>query len=632
VIDSDHHVLINGVPYRLAEDAEGEHYIYDTPTLRAPNSQIIQGGDPGEVNIEPGTIIWKLDTWTDGEGQLKFNPENPGRSEILEGVNFFGRPGNLFLGYEPNITQANGGGDFSDEVGLVVARNELYVMGIGSASDDYYAWDGPLDWGAADQVTTTTDGAMSALAMAGDGQYLFFIKTGSDAIMRWDGSTWTTHNNQTENETAQLAELGDYLYKYDDTGKVWELSKVTGNTSTAETPILDFSAQGTVRRFTHRKIVAGDNRLYVLATYKYQSVLYEIVPTSAAQTGFGREILRLKGMRAESVWHHGGFVYWTGVDHEADGIVGARRVIYYLQPDRSHGTLGELRSFDLGQRVPGGITMLGASRLNTFGLISAGTYTGRDEDDAEIDLWEVDAISGGYGIGGKGSSLVLTEHYEATSMEFHEGKVFATIKDEATGSTHRVIFWDVTEYDTAGMAISPAHDMGLASSKVLEAIETELDPLPAGTEVQISYSLDGGSWTALTNNTTDGSTGTLEVVSTDTAVKSFRSIRIKVALVGTASATPVVRSVNVRASANETGKVWQLLLDCTDESSVRGFSGAKLEANIRALSNTVIAFRDGYQDRNPNSYTEYDTLVERVTIINDHPGEGIAQIILREVD
>jgi hypothetical protein len=376
VIDSEYHFLLNGVQYQAAEDAEGEHYIYDTPTLRAPNAQIVQGGDPGEVNIDPATLLWKLTDWSEGEGQVKYDASQPARSEILEGVNFFGRPGNLFLGYEPNIAQNSGATDFATEVGLVVARGQLYAMAIGNLNDDFYAWDGPDDFAAGVSISGPTSGAHSALSMAGDGNYLFFTQWGGDSVFRWTGSSWAQHNNQTGGDQLnQLVSAGDYLYKYDIDGKVYELSRVTANTSTAETPILDISSQGTIQRFTQRKIVAGNGRVYIMAVYHYETVIYEIVPTSAAQTGYGREMLRIPGMQGESMWFHGGFLFWTGIDNEADGTVGARRVVYYLQPDASYGTLGELRSWDLDQTIAGGIVMMGASRLNTFGLIGAGTYS-----------------------------------------------------------------------------------------------------------------------------------------------------------------------------------------------------------------------------------------------------------------
>jgi hypothetical protein len=631
MIDGEFHITLNGVNYRLAEDAEGDHYILDTPTLRAPNSQLVQGASSSLVNLSPDVLMWSIDDWSGGEGQLRFDPEFPNRSEVIEGINFFGRPGDMFLGYEPTITQATGGGDFADEVGLVVARNELYAVGIGASSDDYYAWDGPADWGAATSVSGTTDGARSALAIAGDGQYLFFVQHNTVNIRRWDGSSWTNHNNQTTNDACQLAARGDYLYKLNQDGLVYEVSKVTANSSTPETAILDFSAEGDIQRFDRRKIVTGDQRVYVMATYKYETVIYEIIPTTPAQTGFGREMLRMQGMRGGSIWFHGGFLYWTGVDNEADGSVGANRVLYYLQPGASYGSLGELRSFYTDQPVPGGVFMMGASALNTFALVGPATRSGVTPAAAEIDLWQVDAIGGGFGVVGRGSPLSLGEHYEPTSMQFFEGKIFVSVTEEDGGGTDKVLFWDISDYDTAGLTISPAHNFGIAADKVLQSIETVLEPLPASTSVTISYSLDGAAWADLTTNADDNSTGTLEVVSTDSAVKTFRSLRIKIALVGTASATPVVKAVNVRASVNETYKVWQVLLDASDESAPRGWNGAKLYAALEALSNSVVEFKDGYKDRTPGVWTSHDVIVEKVTLIGSQPGEGYVQVLLREV-
>jgi hypothetical protein len=632
VITSEFHVEINGVKYRLAEDGEGEHYVLDRQTLRAPNTQIVQGADSALINVNPETLVWSWDAWDGGEAQLKFTPEGKNRAQVIEGLNFYGRPGDIFLGFEPNLTTDSGAATFTDEVGLVVGRaGTLFAIAIGATSPAYYTWDGPLDWSAS-SATGSTDGARSALAIAGDNNYTFFVRHNTDEVWRYDGS-WALHNDQTGGDVAcQLASWGDYLYKYDQDGKVYELSKVTANTATAETAILDVSSEGTDRFFARRHIVAGDRRVYVMRTYKTSTVIYEIIPSSAAQTGYGRELLRMEGVRGESMWFHGGFLYWTGVDDEPDATVGYRRVMYYLQPDASYGAVGELRSFDFDQRVAGGLWMTGASRNNTFAIVGLATLKGKNPATAEIDLFEVDAISGGFGVVGLGATLSLGEHFEPTSLVFHEGKYFASIRDKATGNTHRVMFWDTMEYNTSGYTISPAHDFGLASTKVLQSIEVVCEPLPTNASIQLAYSLDGGSFTSLSAYTTDSGTGESVVISTDAAPKTFRSMRVKLTLNGDADETPIVKAVNVRASSNETYKVWQLLVDCTDEGSPRGYSGEDLIDNLVGLNNdTVVAFKDGYTVRRPGEYDEHDVIVQNVILNLTKPGEGLARVTLREV-
>ena len=632
MVGSEFHFKINGVPYRAAEDAEGEHYVLQTATLRAPNAQVVQGSDSNLVNMSPDHLVWSIDSWAGGEGQLKWTSENKDRSEIIEGLNFFGRPGNLLSGHLSTPAQDSGASAFSTEVGLVVAREQLYAVGIGAAADDFYAWATAPQFAAGVSIGST-DGARSPLAMAGDANYLFFVKHGTDEVWRWDGSSWANHNDQTGgNDATQLAVWGDYVYKLDQEGKVYELSKVTANTATPETPILDFSSDGDINSFAPRRIVAGDRRIYVLAAHNWTTTLYEIIPSSAAQAGYGREIKRWVGMRGESIWFHDGFVYWTGKDKEADGTVGARRVLYYLQPDASYGSLGEVRSFDLAQGIAGGTVMTGPTGLNTWGFAVASTFNGQTAVQAEMSLWEVDAISGGYGVTGIGD-LDLGDQYVATSMAYHKGLTFITQKDRTAGTTHRIQYWSPKSFNnTVGFAISPAHDFGVAATKVLQSIELVTESLPTGTYVTLSYSLDGAAWVVGATFNTVSATGERVVISTDSAPKTFRSLRIKTALTSTSTKTPVVKAVNVRASVNETYKVWQLLVDCTDETSPRGFNGAKLIDNLLSLNNdTVIAFVDGYRDQAPNASTEYDVVVESVILPLSQAGQGYAQVVLREV-
>ena len=634
MITSEFDVTINGVNYHIAEDAEGEGYVMQYRQLRAPNAQIVQGSDAARVNINPDTLIWSWDDWSDGEGQVVFDPTQPGRSYVNQATNFMGRPGNVFGGYKAYTALNAAAGNFIPVVGLVVARGVAYAVEVGSALDDFYVFDG-TDFDAAVSIGST-DGARSPLAITGDRNYLFFVVHNTDDMWRWDGSTWAKHNDRTgTNSDTQLEQLGDFVYKLDSEGKVYELSKVTANLATVETAILDFSAQGTIQDFENKKIVAGWNRVYVLATYDYETVLYEITPTSAAQTGFGRELARFTGLKGESIWHQGGFIYWTGIDNEADASVGARRVLYYLQPGASWGTLGEVRSFVLNadQPIPGGLVMGGAGRLNTSAFVVAATYEDSTEATEHINLFEVDAISGGFGALGEGN-LGLSGHYECVSLVFFKGKYLAAMRQVSGGTNPRVTTWNTEDYNNnQAFVVSPQMDFGIAATKVLQSIELVTEPLPTGSpSVIVSYKLDGGSWTSVGTYGTDGGTGQKVVISTDSTLKSFRSMQIRIGLNNTDALTSIVKAVNVRATVNERFRVWTLMLDATDETSPRGLNGAALISNLTSLGqDTVVEFSDGYQNRNRGVFNSHDVVVENVVPLLTQPGEGRIQVTLREV-
>ena len=637
MITSEFHVTINGVNYRLAEDAEGEHYNHVKEALRPPNSQIVQGESSNKFNVRADMLLWNWSDWTEGEGQIKFDGSMPGRSLILEGVNFFGRPGNLFLGYTATAVLNSAAGAFTTRTGLVVAKGGLYAVGVGAGQDDYYAWDtgDNISWQAGTSMSLT-DGAISEQAICGDAARFYFVKYGTDSVYSVvPGGAVTLINDQTNAVACQLIELGDYLYKYDVTGYVYELSKVTPNTTTPEVAIFDFASSGgcDTAHFVGNKIVAADNRVYAMAVQGETTIIFEIVPSSSAGTGFGRELTRIEGLVGESMWWHGGFLFWTGRDSEPDATQGPNRSVYYYQPSAAWGTLGEVRSFQPAQPITGTQIAAQAGRLHTSAFVGVGTYDGRTAAQAALSLFEVDAVKGSFGQSGRPAAALAAEQVPL-DVVYWNGLYVAAYKDVATGTTFGQTVWDTSTYSaTSGIAISPEHDFDISSEKILHAIEIITEPLPANTSVIVSYSLDGAAWVATTTFDTDGSTGGTVNISSSSSTKVFRSLRLKVQLDGTSSATPVLKSVNVRASLDQRVNVWALLVDCTDETAPRGYDGAALIANLVGIAdNTVIAFVDGYRNRGLASASNftYNVVIDGLSVVLSQPGEGYAQLVLRE--
>ena len=638
MITTEFHVTINGVNYRLAEDAEGQHYIHVKEALRPPNSQIVQGESSNKFNVRSDLLLWTWTDWTEGEGQIKFNASLPGRSLILEGVNFFGRPGNLFLGYTATAVLNSAASAFNVQTGLVVAKGGLYAVGVGAGQDDYYAWDtgDNISWQAGISMSLT-DGAISEQAICGDAARFYFVKHGTDSVYHVvPAGAVTLLNDQTNAVAAQLIEMGDYLYKYDVSGYVYELSKTTVNTTTPEVAVWDFASSGgcDAAHFIGNKIVAGDNRVYAMAVQGETTIIFEIVPSSSAGTGFGRELTRIEGLVGESMWWHGGFLFWTGRDSEPDATQGPNRSIYYYQPGQSWGTLGEVRSFQPAQPITGSRVAAQAGRLHTSAFVGVGTYDGRTAAQAALSLFEVDAVKGSFGQSGRPLAALAAEQVPL-DVVYWNGLYVASYKDLATGAVFGQTVWDTSTYSTvSGVAISPEVDFDITSEKVLHSIEIITEPLPASTSVTVSYSLDGAAWVATTAFDTDGSDGGIVTISSSSSTKAFRSLRLKVQLDGTSSATPVLKAVNVRAGLDTRVNVWSLIVDCTDESAPRGYDGAKLISNLTGITdNTVIAFVDGYPNRGQlaaNNST-YSVIIDGLSVQLSQPGEGVAQIVLREV-
>lgn len=637
MIDSEFPIELAGVRYRIAEDGEGPGYNMTTPTVRAPNTQIVQGDDPGQVNLDPSTMLWTLEDWSSGEGDLKTGDDN-GRSQTIHGLNFYGRPGEIFSGYRAWPAIANGGGaNFSTLVSLVVAMDTVYALELVAGNPYYYTFNKTtLQFSARQTFAGVTNGIQAVNSLCGDNNALFFHEQGGDNIYTWPGSgAPTLLNNQLGGHAdSQMVELGDYLYILQSDGKMYEISKTTVNTTTAETPILDLSSNGTFNNMaTNLVTTVGDNRVYVMAVWNNYTSIYEIIPTTAATTGYGRELTKIHGLKGETIWAHGGFVYWIGTDMEPDGNDGPRRLIYYWQPGQSRGTLGEVRT-QLGI-APGShaTPTAGASRLNTWAFALEGVDEDFGVGDDGIGLWEVDALSGGFGQVGGGHEGGVNDFGEGDCLTliYHDGFYLASYQD--VGASYGVWTWDTGRPSVNTQIVtSPEHDFGISGEKVLQSIEVRTNEMPVGGSVQLAYSVDGGAFQAVSpTHNTDGDAGLKWVVSTDSATVTFRGLRIKMTIVNSADQV-IVKAVDVRASANSTFQKWQLLLDVSDETSPRGYNGAKLIDKLQALvPQTVVSFKDGYTDRNPGAFDEYDVIVEEVFLDLDRPGEGTAIVILREV-
>jgi len=66
MIDSENHISLDGVKYRLDEAAEGEHYIRAGEPLRPPNAQVVQGETGQKFQMRPDTLLWSITDWSGG--------------------------------------------------------------------------------------------------------------------------------------------------------------------------------------------------------------------------------------------------------------------------------------------------------------------------------------------------------------------------------------------------------------------------------------------------------------------------------------------------------------------------------------------------------------------------------------
>lgn len=618
------HVKVNGVWYRLAEDAEGVHYQLTLQPLRAPNSQLVQG-DTGEFQIRPDVLLWSWTDWSEGEGQINVEQREPGRSRILQGVEPFQKPGTLTTGHKATVVNDSGGSPMSGGYSLVSAYDTLWAIATSGISA--YPWNPATDeFDPGEGMTGVSQ--VDPNSCVGDSDYLFVHDRGTNEIRRrTDAGVWSLHNDQcTLTGEVIMTEMGPYVYIWvPETGTVYEISKETANTTTAEVPITYVNASNYVNS-DQALMVQGDGRVYLAQHDATRTRMHEITPSSAAGTGFGNELAVINGVTPEAVWYAAGTLFMMAHDRTPDGTVGSDRQIFYIDPGGSYGTLGSVRGFTdtNGPSALYAVPAQGRLAMSAFALPA--TNEANDTDDVRMNLFEVDQVTGGFAAtGGDDGTLATTS--QPISCVYFQGAYYLS-------TNSALIRWNVQTRSVAetGIAESPANTFGLTGEKILESITVICDPLPSGSSIDVGYSIDGAAWVDATAVSVAGSSEGTLTISTDTSTKQFNSLEVRVKLNGSGSSAPTVRAVDVYASVNRRVKVWDLMLDCTDDAAPQGYNGAQIIRNIMDISeNTVIDFVDNYltHDHTYNG-DQYDVKMDGASLTVTQPGEGIVSLRLIE--
>ncbi|MCI0526003.1 MAG: hypothetical protein L0Y56_00925, partial [Nitrospira sp.] len=195
------------------------------------------------------------------------------------------------------------------------------------------------------------------------------------------------------------------------------------------------------------------------------------------------------------------------------------------------------------------------------------------------------------------------------------------------------------KYTKSSFAISPWHDFDLADEKLFTSLTLSCEALPADWTVYVDYAKNGStSWTNVITYTTDGGTGTRTNVSTDSSTIEFQTLSIRIRMVydgaGIPTTYPVVLGIDVRAMVVQHVKTWTLLMSLSDDKSGnQGHSGARKTTNIKTAGalGMVLDFKDGYVSHVPGVYTQHDVVIDSYSIVGSTPGEGVVQVVLKEI-
>lgn len=199
-----------------------------------------------------------------------------------------------------------------------------------------------------------------------------------------------------------------------------------------------------------------------------------------------------------------------------------------------------------------------------------------------------------------------------------------------TNYTGQVGYWE-----------SPKWDMDYPmEQKNLIGFHLTFEPLVSGMFLDVSYSIDGGAFTALTqitSATSGASAGRVFIpVATISSQKKFFQMQYRVTMTSsTAVKTPILYAITAESKLTRKREEWELVIRLKDEQSRTRPSDRKvkgptlrdwLETTVK--SGNVVTFQDGFRYQNANQYTTSIVTIEEMTDVVMEPGEGSCRLVL----
>ena len=627
MIDGYFHVKLGSYKYRLATNSDDQHYSARLVPLNISNAQIVQSSDP-KYDLRPDTAVWEMTDWSGGEGTKKFDNETGNEYDLSYNIDALHTPGSIRLSNAVEAAGINRTGT------LVKASDKLFHF---SSSDDTIGtYSGNLantTWDEQD-AGTISDSDYFGVRGDGDGKYIYMPIGSLNDIYRYephatytndmaDTDKWVDADSQAVFDSP-LVKIGNKIFiVHLDGAKISVVEYSTTATPTVSPTEIFVAYEGNLDAGSNQGIVCrGDNELFVCVRTKAgESILYRITPASALGEAFGTEVGRFPGFSVDCIWYASGVLLLAGTS-TTTGV--DKRTIYYVKGTEL-GSFGLIRQ-DATFTDAKLITSTDASRMDrTFFLAPTGSASNY------WTLFTIDLLTGAI-FGGPEFSAVR----DPNSVVDFLGRTFVS---ENKGSTSTQTYRTAGTYSTSGELITAIHDFDIGEEKTLMSIRLSTEPLPANTAVQVYYQDDqDGTWTSAGTYDTDSGTGTTFKISTDSSSVKFKNLQLKIKLTTSdATATPVVRSVQVRCTPTEYVREWDMLLDISDEDAQaqgRAFTGSQLIDYIKAeaTNENIIQFDNGYETPSAGSYDEHDVMIREYNINLTSAGQGVANIKVREVE
>lgn len=642
-------IELNGVKYRIAEDMEQASYVLHRQPLRAPVNGFIQG-EQGRFQLRPDILEWSISDWSGGEGARFFDSEESARYWVGFDVDPFTQYGALSLARKIETTLNSASATFARSVALAAAGETLY--GIYRDSAESGAVKGLVEWSPTVErwetnrtnASQTGEGWLGVLGTGG----LVYYSSSEAKIWRYDTTAVAFAEAVSGQETRYAMAgpvLGKYFFANLFSGSAQFGVEVREVSTTAVLPASStslfsdvFASSGAAGVLADHppRMAAGPNAAYLMYnSRKNECVIVRITPTTAAGAGFGEEILRLKGFTGEAVVWLLGFLYVIGRLDEETIIISVDEfnedfeVILNLGPRRTTPSIGAGLEFGWSVATEG---------HEPFRALFEHASGPNADDRSVIVIDGVKRAAAGTSVFSFDTGNGDVPFHGSTA--FFQGELFIALSSNISSVTTSRVFRQLKDEYTSNTGImeTSINDFDIAEDKILLSLHLETEPLPANTSVVVKYQLNqDGTWLTAGTHDTDNSSVATFTISTGAQTRSFRDLQLRLELASTTStATPVVKKLAARATVVKGVRVWDLLLDATDEDAQlqdRSWNGKVLMDNIASAgdSGNVVTLKDGYRNKIQATPSEYNVVVDEYRIIQDRPGEGYVSVRLREV-
>jgi len=608
-------VRIGAYEFMLDRDNDAGAYQHSFESLY-PQSQEIEGS-PGKRTGNPNILFWRMRDWSGGSGNKFFDRQDP--DVYYDDVTANPRiPGQVQS--RPDVSAGTG-----LTVTSIAAGNTRFAYGQGALwlfanRQAWYTTDG-VAWTAhpSNPIFAASYNTYAAVGLRDEVWVSAWDGTTRRVLKVTQAATTSAVSDVTGPRFLGMTEKGGFIYG-------WTGRNLLRYNPQNTLPITQAAKHKVYKPYNDNPTgsfvgdtTASENAVYAMISYNGDSVIHEF------RKNRGFPIWQLPaGFTGKSICYNMNTVFCLGEYGDRISLFGmnvSSRAVFHLcdfKPNVLQGQAIVATSVSPSYGTQVLIT------CQTAGINYMAVY------DAELDaVSELDEVA----VGASNDS----------SATFLKKRVFAFIS--GTTISTRSYAQDFTVPSGTWTLDSSAHDLGFPmDEKDLLGIHVVQDPSIATGTVQVYYQLDeDGTWTSA-GTTAGGSKHTYFTVSTNSATKKFRQLRVR--MVGANGCR--VFSVTSRSYMNTYQETWRLRLKLVDEKASVGPSSRRLPAwKIRdfllttAAAKNVVAFLDGARypkkggagEAGPGgSPASVDVVIEfpTDTIQTDH-AEGSMEVILRSV-